>query len=198
MSTLNGVSNATGSSYAKQLAQSSALSRNLYNLGAAVQNGNLSSAGSILTALMKANPQYASAGTSSSSSNSDPINQDFQNLAEAISSNQPGAALTAWGRLKNDLAKQGFTNISSAHELAAKAVAENKASMEQNLRASLIGGASSDSSSVSTLLGGVGDTASSTTAVDNLVSNWLTYKASGTSSGTKQSGGSSSGLNSVA
>jgi len=180
------------------LAQSSALSRNLYNLGAAVQNGNLSSAGSILTALMKANPQYASAGTSSSSSNSDPINQDFQNLAEAISSNQPGAALTAWGRLKNDLAKQGFTNISSAHELAAKAVAENKATLEQNLRASLVGGTSSDNSPASTLLGGVGDTASSTTAVDNLVSNWLTYKASGTSSGTKQSGGSSSGLNSVA
>jgi len=198
MSTLNGVTSTTGSNYATQLAQSSALARSLYSLGRAVENGNLSSAGSVLAALMKANPQYASSGSGSSSS-SDPINQDFQALAEAISNNQPGAALTAWARLKTDLAKQGFTNISSGHDLAAKAVAQSKASMQQSLLTGLFSSSSSGSSSVSTLLGGAGDTATSASAVDNLVSNWLTYKASGTpSSGTNQSGGSSSGLNTAA
>ena len=61
MSTVSGVSNElTSVAYATQLAQNSHLQRSLYNLGAAVQGGDLKSAGTMLTALMKEYPQYGS------------------------------------------------------------------------------------------------------------------------------------------
>src|SRR5580692_9790279 len=114
MSSLSSVSNSGNTGYATQLAQTSAFEGSLYNLGTAIQNGNMTGAGSILTALIAANPQYATSsstsGTSASSSSTqsqDPLNQDFQNLASAISSNQPDAAKTAWNQLKTDLAKAG-------------------------------------------------------------------------------------------
>ena len=48
-SMLTGISSSTDVSYATQLAQTSALKRSFYNLGTAIQNGDLSSANSILT-----------------------------------------------------------------------------------------------------------------------------------------------------
>src|SRR5579863_8537831 len=106
MSTLSSVTNSAGASYAAQLASSSSLERSLYNIGTAIQNGNLTSAGSILSSLMAANPQFAAAASSSSGDSSqsqNPINQDFQNLTSAISSNQLDAAKSAWTQLQNDL-----------------------------------------------------------------------------------------------
>src|ERR1039458_5046235 len=60
MSTLSSISNSASATYATQLAQTSALKRSLNSLGIAVQNGDLTSAGSILAAFIKANPQFAS------------------------------------------------------------------------------------------------------------------------------------------
>jgi hypothetical protein len=212
MSSLSSVSNSANASYATQLAQTSAFERSLYNLGSAVQSGNMTSAGSILTALIAANPQYATSsstsGTSASSSSTqsqDPLNQDFQNLASAISSNQPDAAKTAWNQLKSDLAKAGITNISSGTDLAAQSVAQNKVSMEQSLLSTLFSGnSSSDSSSSSlvSLLGGSSDssssTSSSTDSVNAALSNWLTYQANGTAAVPANTDPTANGLNTVA
>ena len=193
---MSAVSSSTSSAdvaYATQLAQTSSLERSLYNLGSAVQSGDLTSAGSILTALIQANPQYATSSGASGSSTQpqDPINQDFQNLANAISSNDPDTAKSAWTQLKNDLAKAGVTNIESGTDIAAQAVAANKLSMEQTLLTSLFGGGSDSSSNLATLLGGSGGSSASTDPVAAAVSNWLTYQSNGSVS--TPAGGSSSG-----
>ena len=218
------------------MAQTSAFERSIYNLGTAVQNGDMTSASSILTALIAANPQYAtSSGTSSTSGTStsssstqsqDPLNQDFQNLASAISSNQPDAAKTAWNQLKTDLAKAGINNITSPTNLAAQAVAQNKVSMEQSLLSALFSGESnsdnSSSSSLVSLLGGNSDstdstdssspslvsllgdssdsssTSSSTDQVNAALSNWMTYQADGSASTLTNPDPSMDGLNTVA
>jgi hypothetical protein len=228
MSSLSSVSSSANTSYAAQLAQTSAFERSLYNLGTAVQNGDMTSAGSILTALIQANPQYATtsgaSGTSTSSSSTqsqDPINQDFQNLANAISSNQPDAAKTAWTQLKNDLAKAGITNISSGTNLAAQAVAQNEVTMQQDLLSALFGGntSSNGSSNLSTLLGGSTDStdsnssslasllgrstdssssSSGTDSVAAALNNWLTYQADGTASAPAGSSSTTDGLDTVA
>jgi hypothetical protein len=222
MSSLSSVSNSANASYATQLAQTSAFERSLYNLGTAVQNGDMTSAGSILTALIQANPQYAAAsGASGSSTQSqDPLNQDFQNLASAISGNQPDAAKTAWAQLKTDLAKAGITNISSGADIAAQAVAQNKVSMEQSLLTSLFGGSTDSTSSspnLATLLGGSTDSAGSNSTLDTLLggtsnsdtssstdpltaalNNWLTYQADGSASVPASSSSTTNGLDTVA
>jgi hypothetical protein len=214
-----------------QVAQTSAFERSLYNLGSAVQNGDMTSAGSILTALIQANPQYATtsstSGTSTSSSSTqsqDPLNQDFQNLANAISSNQPDAAKTAWTQLKADLAKAGITNISSGTTLAAQAVAQNKVAMQQSLLSALLGGGSdsaSGSPDLATLLGGStnstdgtdsnsnlatllnessnsSDSSSATDPLTAALNNWLTYQADGTASAPASSSSTPDGLDTVA
>jgi hypothetical protein len=181
MSSLSSVSSSSGAGYAAQLAQTSSLERSLYNLGTAVQSGDLTSAGSILTALIQANPQFATASGASGSStaSSDPINQDFENLANAISSNDPDTAKSAWTQLKSDLAKAGVTSIQSGADIAAQAVAQNKVSMEQSLLTSLFGGGSDSGSNLTTLLGGSSSTSASTDPVTAALSNWLTYQANG-------------------
>ena len=194
MSTLSTVSNSAGVSYATQLAQSSSVERSLYSLGVAVQRGNLTKAGSVLNALMAANPQFA-ASSGSSTQSQDPINQDFQNLAKAISGNQTDAARNAWTQLRNDLAKQGVTANSNGSDLAAQAVAKSKATMEQSLVSSLFGGSSNATSQVTTLFGG---STVSSDPISALVSNWLTYKSSGGASVTSPTDQSGSILNFLA
>jgi hypothetical protein len=68
MSALNSISSSASTTYATPLAQTSALKRSLDNLGNAVQSGDLTAAGAILTAFIKANPQYASASSAASPS----------------------------------------------------------------------------------------------------------------------------------
>ena len=102
MSVLSGISSSAGVSYATELAQTSALKRNLNNLGTAVQNGDLTSAGSILSAFIKANPQFAITSSADSQAQ-DPINQDFQALADAITNNLADTAKSAWTQIKSDL-----------------------------------------------------------------------------------------------
>jgi hypothetical protein len=214
MSSLSSVSSSANSSYAGQLAQTSAFERSLYNLGTAVQNGDMTSASSILTALIAANPQYATSSSTSSTSGTstpssstqsqDPLNQDFQNLASAISSNQPDAAKTAWTQLKNDLAKAGITNISSGTTLAAQAVAQNNLAMQQDLLSALFSGESnsaSSSPSLVSLLGGSSNSSSTSSATDSVnaaLSNWMTYQADGSASTLANTDSSTDGLNTVA
>lgn len=199
MSALGSVSSSSGVDYATQLAQSSSLERSLYNLGSAVESGDLTSAGSILTALIQANPQYATSSASGGSSGSQsPINTDFQNLANAISSNDAGTARSAWAQLKSDLAQAGVTSISSGTDIEAQTLAENKISMEQSLLTSLFGGGSGSSSSLATLLGGSGGSGTSTDPVAAAVSNWLTYQADGSASAPTSASPAESLLDSLA
>lgn len=177
MSTTNSVSNSSGSSYAQQLAESSALKRSLYSLGQAVQTGDLDSAGSILNALVKAHPEYAASGSGASDS-TDPINAGFQALTTAISKKDAQGARSAWNNLKGALAKEGLNDLGSGTTLAANTTAQLEASMDQNLVSALLGGSSSNSASnVSTLLG---LDSGSQSSVNSSVSNWLLYKADST------------------
>lgn len=200
MSTLNSVSNSSGTSSASQLAQTSSLERSLYNLGNAIQNGNLTSAGSILTSLINANPQYSTTSSSTSSSgdstqSGNSINQEFQNLANAISANQPDTARNVWAQLKSSLAKDGVSTTSSGADLAAQATAQAKISAEQSLVSDLFGGSSDGSSLVSTLLGG---SSTSSDSVSSALSNWLTYQANGSVSNTSNGSQTQSGLDTLA
>jgi hypothetical protein len=199
MSALTGVSSSGSVSYATQLAQTSSFERSLYNLGTAVQNGNLTAAGSILTALMKANPQYATASSAGDASSSqDSINQDFQALTNAISNNQTDVAQTAWTQLKGDLAQKGISQITDGTTLAAQAVAENKAAMDQALLSNLFGTASDSSPSVITLLGGGSNPSSSSDSVNGVLSNWLTYEASGSASAPATTAAAGTSLDTIA
>jgi hypothetical protein len=185
MSSLSSVTNSSAASYATQLAQSSALERSLYNLGSAIQGGDLTSAGSILSSIIQANPQYATNSSSSSNSSStqsqNPINQDFQNLATAIQNNDLGTAQSVWSQLKTDLAGAGVTNISSSTQIAQQAIAQNQVTEDQALLSSLFG--SSDSSSpLSVLLNQGASSGNATDPVAAALSNWLTYQANGNTS----------------
>jgi hypothetical protein len=181
MGSLSSVSSSSGLSYATQLAQTSSLERSLYTLGSAVESGNLTSAGSILTALIQANPQYATSSASGSSTGSQsPINQDFENLASGISSGDTDTAKSAWAQLKSDLAKAGVTGISSGTDIEAQTLAENKVSMEQSLLTTLFGGGSGSGTSLATLLGGSSGASTGAESVAGAVSNWLTYQDDGT------------------
>jgi ABC-type transporter Mla subunit MlaD len=178
MSVLTGISSSSsGVSYAMQLAQTSAVKRSLNNLGNAVQNGDLTSAGSILTAFVKANPQYATS-SSDASQTEDPINQDFQALADAISNNQVDAAQGAWTQVKSDLAKKGVTDLGNGTAATAKLLAETKASISQQIVSDALGASSGSGSFMATLLGG-GGANSATGLSGSLISNWLTYQAGG-------------------
>jgi hypothetical protein len=182
MSTTLAVSGSASADYAAQLAQTSSLQRTLFNLNTAIQNGNLGAAGSNLAALMKAYPQYASAA-GDSSSDQDPVNQDFQTLAAAIDANDIDGAKSAWSKAKSDLANDGLSAIQNPAETTALVLAENQASMDQALITNLLGAGSSPDSSLATLLGdGSGGAADSSNSVSALVSNWLAYEADGSAS----------------
>ncbi len=202
MSSLSSVSNSSAASYATQLAQSSALENSLYNLGSAIQGGNLTSAGSILTSIIQANPQYATNSSSSSSSGStqsqSPINQDFQNLATAISQNDLATAQSTWAQLKTDLAGAGVTNISSGAQIAAQAIAQNQVSEDQTILSSLFGSSADSSSPLSVLLNQNDGSSGSTDPVAAAINNWLTYQADGNASVPAAADTTGSNLNTVA
>lgn len=197
MSAVTGISNSASVTYATQLAQTSALKRSLSSLGTAVQNGDLTSASSILAAFVKANPQYAS--TSSSGSQSpDPINQDFQALTDAISNNQVDTAKSAWTQITGDLAKSGVTDLSTGPAATAQLLAQTKASMDQEILSDIFGTGSGDNGSLTSLLGGSSDSSSSVGLSSSLLSEWLTYKAGGNTSPTPTADNAGSNLDSAA
>jgi hypothetical protein len=192
MSAVNSISSSADITYATQLAQTSALKRSLNNLGNAVQNGNLTSAGAILTAFIKANPQYASASSAASPSQ-DPINQDFQALTDAVSNNQADAAKTAWTQIKSDLAKSGVTDLSDGPAATAKLLAQSKAAISQQILNDVFGASSGTGTSVTSLLGGSSNSSSGVGLSSSLLSDWLTYQEGGNTSPT--SAGASAGGN---
>jgi hypothetical protein len=181
MNAVTGVSSSGSVNYATQLAQTSALERSLYNLGAAVQNGDLTSAGSILTEIIKANPQYAYTSSDGSQSQ-DPINQDFQALADAISNNQADTAKSAWTQIQGDLAKSGITDLSNGAAATAELLAQTKASIAQQIISDTFGASSAGGISAASLPGGSSDTSGGTGLSSSLISDWLTYQAGGTAS----------------
>jgi hypothetical protein len=142
-------------SYATQLASAATLRNSLNAIGAAVQNGDMTTANSLITTFIQNNPQYAS---TSSSSSTDPINQDFQTLATAVSGGQVSAAQSAWASVKSDLANDGVNLNTSA--VTAQAIAQNKTTIDQGILSGLFGDSSSSSS------GGL---------TTSLLSNWVTY-----------------------
>ena len=178
MSATTAISSSASASYATQLARTSALKRTLSNLGAAVQKGDMSSANSILTAFIKANPQYA-ATASNAAASQDPINQDFQALANAISSNQAGTARSAWAQVQSDLAKDGVTNLSSGPSATAQLLAQTKASLDQEVLSDMFGASTGGDPSITSLLGGSADSSNGTGLSSSLLSNWLTYQSGG-------------------
>ena len=181
MSTVPSISNSTGVTYATQLAQTSALKRSLHNLGNAIQKGDLNSASAILTGLIKTNPQYATASTSAAQSK-DPINQDFRALADAISKNQVDTARTAWTQTTKDLAKAGVTDLSDGKAATAKLLAQNKASVVQQIMSNTLGSSSTNSTPAASLLAGSSHSNGGTDSIGSVVSNWITYKTGGKTS----------------
>ncbi len=178
MSGLSGISSSGSVAYATQLAQTSALKRNLNNLGTAVQNGDLKTAGSILTAFIQANPQYT-ATASDGSQSQDPINQGFQALADAISNNQADTARSAWTQIQSDLADSGVTNLGDGAAATAKLLAQTRASISQQILSDTFGVGSGGDSSLTSLLGGSSDASSIGGVSASLLSEWLTYQEGG-------------------
>jgi hypothetical protein len=178
MSSVTGLSTSDSASYAAQLAQTSSLKRSLNNLGVAVQNGDLTSANSILTAFIKANPQYASTQGDATQSQ-DPINGDFQALADAISNNQVDAAKNAWTQVKSDLSQDGVTDITDGTTATAELLAETKASIEQQIVSDAFGTSSAGALSATSLLGGSGISTGGAGLSTSLLSDWLTYQSGG-------------------
>lgn len=159
--------------YATQLASAASLRNSLNAIGTAVQNGNMTTADSLITTFIQDNPQYAS--TSSSSSSTDPINQDFQTLASAVSGGQVSAAQSAWASVKSDLANDGVNLDSRA--VTAQAIGQNKTTIDQEIMGDLFGGSSptGSSPSVASLLGGSTGSSGSVGLSDSLLNDWVTY-----------------------
>jgi hypothetical protein len=178
--TSSSTANAAAEAYATQLAQTSALKRSLSNLGSAIQSGNLTSAGTILTSIIQANPQFStsSSGSSGSSGSQDPVNQDFETLATAIQNNDLAGAQSAWSSIKTDLANQGITNLNSSSTDTSQLLAQNKESVDQEVLSAMFGISPGSTPSVAELLGGAGSS-TSTDPVNSLITNWLTYQAGG-------------------
>jgi hypothetical protein len=159
--------------YATQLASAATLRNSLNAIGTAVQNGDMSTANSLLTTFIQNNPQYSS--TSSSSTSTDPITQDFQTLATAVSGGDVNAARTAWSSVASDLSKDGVNLSNSA--VTAQAIAQNKTTINQTILGDLFGSSPSTGSSpsVASLLGGGANSSGSVGLSSSLLSDWLTY-----------------------
>lgn len=180
MSTVNPLSSSASMAYATSLADSAKLKRSLFTIGSAIEKGDIATAESKLTSLLQDYPQYATTGDTAA--NPDSINAHFQTVSQAISQKDTEAAKTAWNTVKNDLSKSGIT-LSETGVDAAKLIAENRASVDRSILDAMFGG-SSESSLVSTLLG-KSSSDSAADSVSSLVSKWVTYKATGTTSETK-------------
>ncbi len=182
MSTVSSVSSeSSAAAYAEQLAQTSQLQRSLYNLGNAVKSGNLTAAGTTLSAIMKANPQFVSSSSSSSSSSgsSDPVNQDFASLSTAIGNNDTAGAQAAWQQLQTDLGNEGVT-VSDPGTSTAQLLANEQESLDESILSQTFGAGSSDSTLESLI--GAGGQSSTGDALSSILSNWVTYQATGSAS----------------
>jgi hypothetical protein len=187
-------SSSSAITYATQLAQTSALKRSLTNLGTAIQNGDMVTASTMLAAFIKANPQYTSTSSGATPSQ-DPISQDFQTLATAISNGQVDAAQTAWTQVKSDLANDGVTNLSDG--TPSELIAQNKAAMDQEIMSDLFGASTGGSSSISTLLGGSDGSSSQIGLSSSLLENWQTDQENGTTAPVATTSSSSNLLNTL-
>lgn len=157
--------------YATQLASAATLRNSLNAIGTAVQNGDMSTANTLLTAFIQDNPQYSS---TSSSSSTDPISQDFQTLATAVSGGQVDAAQSAWASVTKDLANDGVNLSTSA--ITAQAIAQNKTTVDQTILSDLFGDSSGSSApSVASLLGGSTDAGGTVGLSSSLLNDWVTY-----------------------
>lgn len=180
MSAISGIGNSSDAIYATQLAQTAKLGRNLNSLDAAVQKGDMTAAGAMIATIIQQNPQFALTSSSSSTSQ-DPINQGFDTVSKAISSNQPDVVKSAWNQLKTDMAKSGIT-ITDGSGNTKKLQADAKKALESAILSGISGLNSSDGNSLSALIdAGAADSPDSVSAV---ISSWLTYKANGSSSAT--------------
>jgi len=197
MSALNSISSSASVTYATQLAQTSALKRSLNSLGNAVQNGDSSSASSILTAFIQANPQYAST-SSDGSQPQNPINQDFQALADAVSNDQVDEAKSAWTQIKSDLADSGVTDLSDGSAATATLLAQTQASISQQILSDAFSTSSAGAPSITSLLGGSSGLSSHAGLSSSLLSDWLTYKAGGSASPIPSAASAGSNLDAVA
>ena len=197
MSVLSGISSLAGVSYATELAQTSALKRNLNNLGTAVQNGDLTSAGSILLAFIKANPQFAITSSADSQAQ-DPINQDFQALADAITNNLADTAKSAWTQIKSDLATSGATDLSDGTAATAELLAQTQTSLAQQILSNAFGTSSGDGLSLMSLIGGNSGASGSVGSSISVFSDWLIYQAGGNTSPAAASASAGNRLNTTA
>lgn len=173
MSTVSSLSTSASASYAVKLAESFALKRNLSKLGSAIEKGDLTSAGSTLSALIKAHPEYATSSSGPDSGSG--INADFAAISTAIEDQDTEAAKEAWKQLKSDLAEAGVTDTSDGTAAIQKLLTETKESVNESILSSLFGADSSSSDSVSALLG-LGSSTSDSTSLSSLISSWVTYK----------------------
>ena len=185
MSSISGSTTSSLESYATQLAQSSSLKRSLVGIGKAIESGDLTSAGKLITSFVHQNPQYSSSAPAGTSQ--DPIANDFQTLASAVSNKQLGAAQTAWSKVKTDLTKDGV-HLSSSNESTAALLKQNKASIDHQFIQDLFGSSSSDSSSLSSLLGGSSSSSSSIGLSSSVLSDWVTYQEGGNTSRSNPAG----------
>ena len=197
MSVLSGISSSAGVSYATELAQTSALKRNLNNLGTAVQNGDLTSAGSILSAFIKANPQFAITSSADSQAQ-DPINQDFQALADAITNNLADTAKSAWTQIKSDLATSGATDLSDGTAATAELLAQTQTSLAQQILSNAFGTSSGEGLSLTSLIGGNSGASGSVGSSSSVFSDWLIYQAGGNTSPAAASASAGNRLNTTA
>ena len=197
MSALNSLSSSASVAYATQLAQTSAFKRSLNNLGNAVESGDSASASSILTAFIEANPQFASTSSEGSQSQ-DPINQDFQALAEAVSNDQVDTAKGAWTQIQSDLADSGVTDLSEGPAATAKLLAQSQASISQQILSDAFGASSASNTSITSLLGGSSGSSSSAGVSSSLLSDWFTYKVGGSASPVPSAASAGSNLDTVA
>ena len=200
MSTISSLSSMDGSasaSYATQLAQTSKLRRSLNDLGNALERGDLSAAGSVMTSLAKNFPQYAvKATTPGTTQSTDPINQGFQTIGSAISANSVSSAQTAWTQLKSDLAKSGVTDISDGSGATAQLLADTKSALSKTILANALGAGSSNLSA-SNLIGGTSGS-DSKDPLATLINDWVTYKSGGSTSNTAPPKDTGANLNTTA
>jgi hypothetical protein len=178
MSTVSTVSNSSTAAYAEQLANAASLKRSLSNLGAAIQEGDLTSASSQLTALVKAHPELTANSSDSSTDASAPINSDFQALTTALANNDTNAAKSAWASITADLNNAGSSTSGNPTTNTAEAVASFNASNTQSMVSALLGGSTSPASALSSVLNTSYPGGSS--SLNDLLSDWTTYNSNGT------------------
>ena len=196
MNAVNTLSSAASVTYATQLAQASSFKRSLNNLDEAIQNGDLTSAGSVLGAFVKANPQFVYSATDAASQA--PINQNFQTLTDAIASDQVDPAKSAWALIQSDLAKNGVTDLNSAAASTATILAQTNTAISQQILSNAFGSSSSGNLSISSLLGGSSVASGGAGASGSWLNDWLTYKASGNTAPLPTPASASNNLNVVA